>query len=132
MDGAQFKSQLPMDTPPVRRAGKRSKEPNYDYNQIKMRLLPERRSSLCSRTVVESIRTGRIYFLKETLAMLGKKARTDELDEYGFGLLHHAARSDSRETLRILLEHGSNIEIRDLEDGLTPLHVAARFVGSQS
>ena len=87
-----------------------------------------RRSSLCTRAVVESIRTGQVCVLKDTLAAIGKKARTDELDEYGFALLHHAARSDSTEALRALLDCGANIDVRDLEDGLTPLHVAARCV----
>jgi ankyrin repeat protein len=47
-------------------------------------------------------------------------------DVHGRTLLHYAAERGQVETVRVLVESGSEVHARDAE-GLTPLHMAATF-----
>lgn len=103
-----------------------SHENGYVNHNFEMHWL-RRRSSLRSRAVVESIRGGDTHALRQDLVLIRDKGKLDALDESGFALLHHAVKSNSTEAVRMLIEHGANIETRDSGDQLTPLHVAARY-----
>ncbi len=56
-------------------------------------------------------------------AVLAVGARADQLDAEGLGALHDAAHEGRRETLRILLDAGANVNLRTRK-GRTPLNLA--------
>ena len=51
--------------------------------------------------------------------------RLNQLDSERLSPLHYAARYNRLQTVRILIKYGARANIRG-EDGLTPLHFAAR------
>ena len=50
----------------------------------------------------------------------------NNLDEEGFSLLHWNAKDGNVETVQKLVDRGANLEIKDREDGSTPLLFACQ------
>jgi ankyrin repeat protein len=51
----------------------------------------------------------------------------DDVDSQGRGLLHRAVVEGDEKVVEVLLSHGCNVDNQD-DDGITPLHLAAKLV----
>lgn len=65
---------------------------------------------------------------KLAISRAKKSKMLNTLDKTGFAVLHHATRYNRIETVQDLLENNAQVNIRSSQDGLTPLHTAARLV----
>ena len=79
-----------------------------------------------------AVREGSLGELKKELGFLEAKSELDWLDGSGFGVLHEAARFNHSGVVKALLDHGAHIDVQSKEDRITPLHIAARLVYSES
>ena len=61
---------------------------------------------------------------EEVQRLLAAGANPDQLDKQGDAALHKAAQTGNIELARILLVHGANVNIRESEQGYTPLMYA--------
>ena len=60
---------------------------------------------------------------------LNKKKRDrliNSFDKNRIAPLHYAARYDHVDIMELLIKHGANVDVKDKEEGLTPLHFCAR------
>jgi len=58
------------------------------------------------------------------LCLLGEGAQVNTVDKFGASPLHIAAHNNSADFVKILLEHGADIEMKQEEYGTTPLFTA--------
>ena len=74
-----------------------------------------------------------VFRSRPTLKPLLKYAAQNDMDvdvqedTYGHTPLHKAAQSDSKTSVKLLLEAGADTEVKDDAHGATPLHYAAQF-----
>ena len=79
----------------------------------------------------EAIREDELDLVEDELATLTDKRLIDKISgRHGFALIHVAARYNFGRIVNTLLDHGADINIRTSEDLWTPLHLAARCVGT--
>lgn len=78
----------------------------------------------------EAIREDEMELVEEELDNLTDMQEIDRTGRHGFALIHVAARYNLSRIVKILLEHGANINLGTKEYHLTPLHFAARYVCS--
>ena len=76
----------------------------------------------------EAIREDEMELVEEELDNLTDMQEIDRTGKHGFALIHVAARYNFSRIVKILLEHGADINIGTKEYHLTPLHLAARCV----
>ena len=57
--------------------------------------------------------------------VLDKNFKVNALDDQGLAPLHHAARENNLDAVKMLLDNGAKVDTRD-KFGSTPLHTAAR------
>jgi len=79
----------------------------------------------------EAIREDELDLVEEELATLTDKRLIDKISgRHGFALIHVAARYNFGRIVNTLLDHGADINLRACEYLWTPLHLAARCVGT--
>lgn len=66
---------------------------------------------------------GNVDEIREIIS--NKNFKVNALDDLGLTPLHHAARENSLEAVKVLLENGAKVDVRD-KFGSTPLQTAAR------
>jgi len=76
----------------------------------------------------EAVRDGVVDLVNERLLEKDNVKDIDRLDHSGLALLHQAARYNRTGVAGVLIDHGARIDVRTREEGLTPLHIAARLV----
>ena len=76
----------------------------------------------------EAIREDEMELVEEELDNLKDTHEIDRTGKHGFALIHVAARYNLSRIVKILLEHGADINVGTKEYQLTPLHFAARYV----
>lgn len=76
----------------------------------------------------EAVRDGIVDLVNERLLEKDNVKDIDRLDHSGLALLHQAARYNRSGVAGTLIDHGARIDVRTREEGLTPLHIAARLV----
>ncbi|XP_011409380.1 PREDICTED: ankyrin-3-like, partial [Amphimedon queenslandica] len=78
----------------------------------------------------QAVRDGREEVLRQWLGQLTvkkkKKMLINAYDSFGFTAMHYAARFNRFKMMQLLIANDANPEVRT-EEGLTPLHYAARY-----
>ena len=79
----------------------------------------------------EGYRQSMEILLTERLSMNKKKRDRliNSFDKNRIAPLHYAARYDHVDIMELLIKYGANVDIKDKEEGLTPLHFCARSEG---
>ncbi|XP_032235182.2 transient receptor potential cation channel subfamily A member 1 isoform X2 [Nematostella vectensis] len=76
-------------------------------------------------SILSAIKDGQTNCVSEFLAREEYRREVNELDSLGLAFLHHAARYDRAEIVVVLVENGSDVDVRS-DEGLTPIQVAIR------
>ena len=76
----------------------------------------------------EAIREDEMELVEQELDNLTDTQEIDRTGQHGMALIHVAARYNLSRIVKILLEHGADINLGTKEYQLTPLHFAARYV----
>ena len=75
----------------------------------------------------EGYRQSMEILLREKVLTKKKRERLiNSFDKNRIAPLHYAARYDHVDIMELLIAHGANVDIKDKEEGLTPLHFCAR------
>eukprot|EP00062_Callorhinchus_milii_P026313 gi/632988277/ref/XP_007883020.1/ PREDICTED: cyclin-dependent kinase 4 inhibitor D-like [Callorhinchus milii] len=96
-----------------------------DLTEVK-RLLDQERVNVHTvnefgKTALQVVMLGSSLVVEE---LLKHGARPDVQDQWGFALAHDVARCGFLDTLRVLTEHGANVNLPDA-GGSLPIHLAA-------
>ena len=76
----------------------------------------------------EGYRQSMEILLREKVLTKKKRERLiNSFDKNRIAPLHYAARYDHVDIMELLIAHGANVDIKDKEEGLTPLHFCARY-----
>ena len=84
------------------------------------KILGKSYSFICLPCFFDKQSSSSIFFADHTQKMLLKDV-INNLDEEGLSLLHWNAKEGNTETIQTLLKKGADIEIKDRENGSTPL-----------
>ena len=74
----------------------------------------------------EGYRQSMEILLTERLNAKKRERLINSFDKNRIAPLHYAARYDHVDIMELLIKHGANINVKDKEEGLTPLHFCAR------